>query len=207
MRSPALTHTRLGRLGALVLCVFVSEPIPALALTLGPEELALLRSGAAVVTVSPDGDGADGRVEAAIDIAAPRAKVWPVLLDCARAPSFMPALKACTVLSKGPGDAWDVREHRISWTDFLPETRSVFRSEYTRETLIRFTRVEGDLSFLEGDWRLEPLDGGTRTRLHYRARIGINLPVPSFLIRGALERDVPNFLRALRAEILRPAAR
>lgn len=177
---------------------------PAHALTLGPDELARLRARDVVITVAPDNDGADGVVEAAIDVAAPRSSVWPVLFDCARAPSFMPALKSCSVLSKGPGDAWDVREHRVSWTDYLPDSRSVFRSEYVKETSIRFSRVEGDLTCLEGEWRLEPLDGGKRTRLSYRVRIGIGLPVPAFLIRGALERDVPSFLKALRAEIERP---
>lgn len=177
----------------------------AIASTIDTDEIARLASREVVISVVSDDAGADGIVDAAIDVAAPRARVWPVLLDCARAPNFMPALKSCSVLSKDPSNAWDVREHRVSWTDFLPDTRNVFRSEYIKETSIRFTRVEGDLSILDGEWQLEPLDGGTRTRLHYRARIGIDLPVPSFLIRGALERDVPNFLKALRAEIEQPA--
>lgn len=175
------------------------------ALDPGPAQRDPQHNRATSVKISPDSGGADGRVEAVIDIAAPRARVWSVMLDCARAPSFMPALKSCTVLSSDPNGASDVREHRTSWSELFPDMRSVFRSDYIKETSIRFTRVDGDLKFLEGDWRLEPLENGKRTRLHYRARIGIAWPVPSFLIRNALERDVPLFLETLRTEIERPA--
>jgi hypothetical protein len=48
------------------------------------------------------------------------------------------------------------------------------------------------------------LVGGAHTRLTNTARIGTNWLVPSFLVRTALERDVPNFLKSLRAEIERP---
>jgi hypothetical protein len=65
---------------------------------------------------------------------------------------------------------------------------------------IRFARVSGTLKFLKGFWRLEALNGGTRTRLLYSVRIGVAAPVPGFMIRSALESDVPALLKALRSE-------
>jgi uncharacterized membrane protein len=153
------------------------------------------------VTVVPDSAGADGRVEAVIEIAASTAQVWAVMLDCARAPNFMPALKSCTVLQADPNGDWDIREHRVSWIALLPDTRSVFRSQYVEYKSISFSRVDGDFQILEGSWQLQPIDDGARTRLSYRARIGIALPIPAFLLRSALESDVPKFLKALRTEI------
>jgi Polyketide cyclase / dehydrase and lipid transport len=129
---------------------------PAAARQLAPPELAKLKAGDTVITVVPDVGVADGHVEAIIDVAAPRTVVWPVLLDCARAPSSMRALKACSLLQTAPDGSWDIREHRVSWTELLPDTSSVFRSDYTKEALIRFSRVDGDLRLLEGEWRLEP---------------------------------------------------
>ncbi len=167
------------------------------------DDAARLKSGEALVNVTPDDAGADGRVDASIEVAAPASQAWAAMIDCARAPSFMPALKACKVLNSDPGGAWDVREHRVSWIAILPDIRSVFRSDYVENTSIRFSRVDGDFKVLEGDWRLEPVSGGKRTRLFYRARIAIALPLPAFMLRAALESDVPKFLIALRTEIER----
>ena len=154
------------------------------------------------MNVAPDDSGeADGQIEAVIDVAAPPAKVWTVMLDCQRALKFMEGLKSCRVLERGPNDAWDIREHKSKWLAILPELRSVFRSEYLRDKEIKFQRVAGDIKVLQGGWRLEPLTGGTSTRLTYHSRIGISAPIPGFILRGALESDVPKRLKALREDV------
>ena len=180
-------------------------PVPhASAFEIGADELRRLKAREVLVNVVPDDSGeADGQIEAVIDVAAPPAKVWTVMLDCQRALKFMEGLKSCRVLERGPNDAWDIREHKSKWLAILPEMRSVFRSEYVRDKEIKFKRVEGDIKFLQGGWRLEPLNGSAGTRLFYRARIGISAPVPGFILRGALESDVPKRLEALRDDVER----
>lgn len=162
-------------------------------------------SGDVTITVTPADSPADGNVVAMIDIPVSRAHVWQVLVDCARAPAVMPNLAGCAVLQTGPGNTWDVREHRVHWISLLPDIRSQFRSDYVRETSIRFKRTGGDMTALEGSWQLEPLNGGKSTRLKYNARVGFGAAIPSFIIRNALTADVPEFLKAIGAEAVRLA--
>ena len=167
---------------------------------LSGEQLARLKAGDALVSVEEDTGGADGHIEAAIEIPASPHRLWQVMTDCARAPKFVAGLKSCRIVEQGPSGTWDIREHRSQWMSMMPETISVFRSDYTLDTEIRFQRVSGTLKFLQGSWRLQPLGNGNRTRLHYSVRIGVAAPVPGFMIRSALEADVPKLLKALRAE-------
>lgn len=196
------TSKHVVRLAAIAaLAAFPLLAAPALAVELGAAELQRLNARDVIVRVEADPSGeADGSIDAAIDVAAPPARLWSVMLDCQRALIFIEGLKSCRVLERGPNDAWDIREHKSKWLAILPELRSVFRSDYKANSEIKFRRVEGDIRFLEGQWKLEPLAGGTATRLTYRARIGISAPVPGFMLRAALESDVPKRLKALRAE-------
>ncbi len=175
----------------------------AAAAKLDADQLARLRAGDAIVRVSEDEAGeADGRIEAAIEIPAAPDKIFAVMLDCQRALRFLAGLTACRVLETSKDGRSDVREHRSKWLSILPETVSVFRSDYVPGREIRFEKVRGDLRFLKGSWRLEPLKGGAATRVFYDVRVGISTPIPGFMIRGALEQDVPKLLRALRGEVL-----
>jgi hypothetical protein len=58
-------------------------------------------SAAPLIAVTPAAGDDAVAIKANIDIAAPRAKVWAIMTDCARA----------------------VREHPISWMWFLPDVR------------------------------------------------------------------------------------
>jgi uncharacterized protein YndB with AHSA1/START domain len=167
-----------------------------------------LRAGDVLLKVTADDSGeADGRISAAIDIAAPPHDVFAAMTDCARALKFVEQLTLCRILEAAPDGRYDIREHHSRWLAILPEMVSVFRSDYTPDREIRFTRVSGDLKFLEGSWQLQPMAGGRSTRLFYDARVGAGLPLPGFMIRASLEADVPRLLKALRAEVLSGAGR
>ena len=198
---------RPGRIASVIMAMLTAMlVVPQSALSapaFSADDMARLRAGDPIVHISDDPSGeADGRIEAAIDIAAPPARVYAVLFDCVRALKFVPGLKVCKVLETSTDGKSDVREHHSKWLSILPETVSIFRSDYVKDREIRFERVRGDLRFLKGSWRLEPMQGGRQTRALYDARVGITAPVPGFMIRGALEQDVPKVLRALRAEVL-----
>jgi hypothetical protein len=111
---------------------------------------------------------------------------------------FVPGLESCRVIEADPQGRWDVREHRINWAWFLPNIRTVFRAEYEKPRLIRFRRIGGDLKRSEGEWQLEPRDGGTR--LFYRAILAADVPAPSFIVVGAIQKDMTTVLRQLREE-------
>jgi hypothetical protein len=170
--------------------------------------------GSARVDVSPpsvqvdyDEDTSSARVTASIDIPAAPKVVYAVMVDCARALRVVTGLESCRVIEQSADGTWDIREHIVSIGLLLPRIRNVFRSDYERDSRIRFRRLDGDLKVSEGEWRLQPLAGGSATRVHYQSRVGLSLPVPRFLIQEAVRRDIPNVLIALRQESLASAAR
>lgn len=141
-------------------------------------------------------------IKASIEIAAPRAKVWAIMTDCARALRFVPGLKSCRVLKRDPAGRWDIREHKVSWMWFLPDVISVFRSDYEPPKRLRFHRIGGTLKRSEGEWRLETMDGGRATRVSYDATVAADIPAPQFVVEAALKRDIAKILRALRRECI-----
>jgi carbon monoxide dehydrogenase subunit G len=167
------------------------------ALDLDAAALERLRAGEPVTAYIADArESAAGLLEAVVDIPAPPHAVWKILTDCDLNLKVFNGLKGCRVVSRDDSAGTDVREHTIGWSRLLPTVRSVFKSEYDAGKAIRFERTEGDLKRLNGSWRLEPQ--GTGTRLHYKADIAVGIPVPSMLIKSALEGDMPKTMKAIR---------
>lgn len=183
----------------LALLLVVALPGEALAWEPGPKALARLEAGRPYVEVRGDAD--DGLIKGAIDIEAPPAAVWKVVVDCNLAPRMVASLKSCRVIERDPAGAWDVRE-QISKPGFLPSVRSVFRSDYDPPHLVRYRRVDGDLRSLEGEWRLIPLRDGAATRALYENRAAMPYRLPGALMRMAARHDVAAALVALRRESL-----
>jgi len=150
-----------------------------------------------VVEVEADSRGASGDIRAQVDIAAPPATVWRVLIDCGQVPHLMVGAKSCKVLQHDPAGHWDVRE-QISQGALLPAIRTVLRSDYEAPRAVHFHRVDGDLKVLEGNWLLEPLDSGLRTRVSYDSRVQAPFGIPAFLARSVLRSDMPKTMNNLR---------
>jgi uncharacterized protein YndB with AHSA1/START domain len=160
-----------------------------------------LRNGQAWAEVLPDADGA-ALIRAAVDIAAPPSTVWTVMTDCRLAGRFIADLESCTVLEGDQRQGWDVRDQFSRGNVFLPNIHNVVRSEYQPFSLIRFKRAGGDLKIEDGEWRLEPLDGGTATRVIYINRVKADILLPAVLVRAGLRGSTPKVLMALRRESL-----
>jgi len=165
----------------------------------GKAEEAALAHGRPFVEVHPDSDGDGGVIRGAIDIAAPPESVFQVVTDCDLAPKMVTSLKSCRIVERDPAGRWDVRE-QVSKMTFLPPVRNVFRSEYDPPRHVRFWRVDGDLKVYEGDWRIEPVTGGSRVT--YESRVSTPFHVPSALARMSLRSQVSQALVALRRECL-----
>ena len=154
------------------------------------------------VSVEYDKNASAARVTASIDILASPKTVYTVMVDCSRTLRIVKGLESCRVIEKSADGKWDIREHIISISVLLPRVRNVFRSDYDQNSQIRFHRVDGDLRVSEGKWRLQPIAGGTATRVLYQSRVALFAPVPGFLVREAIRQDIPNVLNALRHESL-----
>jgi uncharacterized protein YndB with AHSA1/START domain len=152
--------------------------------------------------VRPDPAGAAGLVRAGLEIDATPETVWAVMTDCQLAPRMVSNLKSCQVLDRDPAGGWDVREEVTKPLLLAPSVRMVFRSDYDPPHGYRFHRAGGDLPVLEGEWRLEPLDGGRRTRVLYESRATLPFAAPGPLVRMLLRREIAMGLQALKRECL-----
>lgn len=183
---------------SVVLAIWALSAAGAQAFELNAKAQAALKRGEAYAEVTPDPDGVAGHVKAVIDIDAPVQKVWRTMTDCAAAKVMITTLTGCRVIEGDQARGWDIREHVTRRNLVFPGMRIVFRSDYEPYSLIRFRLVEGDLKVQQGEWRLQPLDGGRRTRVFYENRLAVDWPVPKSLMREALRRDTPKVLMNLR---------
>lgn len=149
------------------------------------------------VEVTTDAHGASGVIHGLVDIDATPPVVWKVLLDCAGAPKLMVNLKSCRILRQDRAGRWDERE-QISRGGVLPGIRTVVHADYDAPSSVTFHSIAGDLKLLEGQWRLQPLDGGARTRVYYDSRVTAPFAAPGPLVRAVLRRDMPRTLANLR---------
>ena len=165
--------------------------------------IAVAVSGA-YAEVSPDPDGTAGIVRGRVDIEAPPAVVWNVILDCKRARRMAPNVHSCKVLDRAADGSWDLREMVVA-PPLVPKVRSVFRSHYEPLKRISFKCAGGDVKVCEGEWRLTALPNGG-TRVAYTNRAASPYPaIPVSLTRDAMKNDMLRALKALRKEAMAAA--
>ncbi len=193
-----MRRTSVG-LAVLAAAVFLAGPVLAWAPNARVQRALL--SGQSWAEVLPAADGA-GLIHAAIDIAVPPRVVWAVMTDCKMAARLIATLTSCKVVEGDRDRGWDVREQITRGNLFVPAIRNLVRNDYQPFSLIRFHRVGGDLKVEEGEWRLEPLDGGAGTRVIYVNRVAARIVAPAFLVRAGMKRDTPKVLLNLRRECL-----
>ena len=168
------------------------------AFELSTKAKAALAKGEAYAEVFPDPDGISGHVKGVVDINAPPEKVWRIMTDCAAAKVMITTLAVCRIVEGDMANGWDIREHVTRRNLVFPGMRIVFRSDYEPYSRIKFRLVGGDLKVEQGEWKLQPLDGGRRTRVFYDNRLAVDWPVPKALIREALRKDTPKVLMNLK---------
>jgi hypothetical protein len=135
-----------------------------------------------------------------IDIAAPPAGGVSHILDCDRAARMSPSVKSCRVLSRDAAGRVELREHTVKWSFLLPALHSTSRLTLEPYRRIAFRCEAGDIKDCEGQWLLEPLDGGSATRVTYENRATAPFGLPNGMTTMAMRRDVPAALKALRRE-------
>ena len=192
--------------GLTALTALLAGAPSALAWTPDARVMRQLARGDSWAEVLPAADGA-GLIHAAIDIAAPPRTVWAVMTDCGMAAKLVVTMTSCRVVQGDQRIGWDVREQVTKGNFFVPAIRNVVRCDYQPYSLIRFHRTGGDLKVENGEWRLEPLDGGAGTRVVYVNRVAANIVAPAFVVRAGMKHDTPKVLLNLRRESLAAARR
>ena len=136
-------------------------------------------------------------VKIAAEVDAPPAAIWKILTACEIAPEYVPNVVSCKKIEQLDGGRSDLFVQTIKPIFFLPTFEHVFRLDYTPYTRIDVRRVSGPIAHMEGSWWLLPQDGG-RILLVYQVAVDPGLPIPRFLVRATIKRDLPKIVQAVR---------
>ena len=136
-------------------------------------------------------------VKLAAEVAAAPAAIWDVLKACEIAPEYVPNVVSCKKLEELDGGRADLFVQTIKPIFFLPTFEHVFRLDYTPYARIDVNRVSGPIAHMQGTWWLLP-QGSGRTLLVYELALDPGMPIPRFMVRATLKRDLPKVISAVR---------
>lgn len=138
-----------------------------------------------------------GSARATVRIHARREVVWSLVTNCAEALKIVPGLVGCRVLETAPDSSWQRIRHVLDYSWFTRKLTYEIRATYDKPRRVAIERVSGDLQSLDAAWTLT--SDGEFTIAHYSVDLAPGFWVPHWLVRGALKRDLPKMLRALRS--------
>jgi len=136
-------------------------------------------------------------VKLAAEVDAPATAIWDVLKACEISPEYVPNVQSCTKLEELDGGRAELFKQAIKPVFFLASFEHVFRLDFTPYTRIDVNRVSGPIAHLQGTWWLLPQANG-RILLVYELALDPGMPIPRFLVRATLKRDLPKVLAAVR---------
>ncbi len=178
----------------------------ALSLTLGvraadPDLAWIDREAVAAREIQVDAERGDRPltvlVRIAAEVDAPPTAIWRILTACEIAPEYVPNVVSCKKLEELDDGRADLFVQEIKPIFFLPTFEHVFRLDYTPYSRIDVHRVSGPIERMEGSWWLLPQDNG-RILLVYQVAVDPGLPIPRFLVRATMKRDLPKIMMAVR---------
>jgi hypothetical protein len=136
-------------------------------------------------------------VRIAAEVDAPPTDIWKILTACEIAPEYVPNVVSCKKVEELDDGRADLFVQTIKPIFFLPTFEHVFRLDYTPYTRIDVHRVSGPIAYMEGSWWLLPQESG-RILLVYQVAVDPGLPIPRFLVRATMKRDLPKIMMAVR---------
>jgi len=136
-------------------------------------------------------------VKLAAEVDATPAAIWDVLTACEISPEYVPNVVSCKKLEQLDGGRADLFVQTVKPIFFLPTFEHVFRLDYTPYTRIDVNRVSGPIAHMQGTWWLLPQENG-RILLVYELALDPGMPIPRFMVRTTLKRDLPKVVGAVR---------
>ena len=136
-------------------------------------------------------------VRLAAEVDAPATAIWDVLKACEIAPEYVPNVQSCKKVEELDGGRAELFVQTIKPVFFLPTFQHEFRLDYTPYSRIDVNRVSGPIAHMQGTWWLLPEDNG-RILLVYELALDPGMPIPRFLVRATLKRDLPKVIAAVR---------
>jgi ribosome-associated toxin RatA of RatAB toxin-antitoxin module len=136
-------------------------------------------------------------VRLAAEIEASAAAIWDVLKACEVAPEYVPNVVSCKKLEEVDGGRAELFVQTVKPVFFMPTFEHVFRLDYVPYTRIDVNRVSGPIAHMQGSWWLLPQENG-RVLLVYELALDPGMPIPRFMVRATLKRDLPKIVAAVR---------
>lgn len=177
-------------MSAVVAILLVVAPGPAMAWS--GTELTALKGGELRVADVEVTEG--GALEAAFFVAAPKAAAMNVLWDHEKFPQFMPNARTAKVLE---------RKGNVAVVEQVggqgPISVTLVSERKLGPDRISWRSVRGDVKRNDGEWRFEPVAGGTI--LTYKVHVVPHQPVPAAFTRFLQKQALPAMVAAVRKRI------
>lgn len=165
----------------------------------GPQDLQRLQQGEVLVHNART-DEAGGSVRVQVLMRTDVMTVWDFIADCERVFRYVDGLRDCEVLNirHEPGaDITTLRQSvKKSWV--VPKMDYVISVRRESPGRVDFSLVEGEMRNMEGGWRFEELPGDGGLVVTHQIRVRPSIPVPRWLLRRSMRKDVPDMLACLR---------
>ncbi len=127
-------------------------------------------------------------------------EIWDFIASCDSVFLYLPGVRSCELLKveyEENSDTTTLRQRvKKSWV--LPTLEYIIVVRRQPPSRIDFKLLEGDLKNMEGGWRFETLAGEPGVVVTHEIRIRPKFPVPRWLLRRSMRKDVPDMLACLR---------
>jgi hypothetical protein len=185
---------RAALVGALLLAQAAAVAIDA------PDQSWLVRERleAGDVLVQTSREGPAVTVETAAIIDAPAEAIWSVLTACEIAPDYVPNVLECELIETLDDGRSQLFVQTIRPIFFMPRFEHVFRLDYEPYERIDVRDVSGPIEHMEGSWWFLPEPAG-RILLIHSLEVDPGFPVPRFMLRATMRRDLVKIMEAVRA--------
>lgn len=140
------------------------------------------------------------RVTGVAEVRASRALAWETLTDYESWARFMPDLQISRIVSRAPLRI--AQRGSLPWLPGIPIVVLADVVEHPKEQ-VSFSKIQGNVLFLEGEWRISGKEGALR--LSYRAEVIPGFSLPANLSVELVQRDTRAKVEAMAGEILRRA--
>ena len=136
-------------------------------------------------------------IDVAISVRASQEVIWGILTNCEVAPEYVPNVVSCERIDTINEGRSELFNQTVKPIFLVPRFEHVFRLDYFPPDRIDVRRVSGPLTTLDGTWRLPQQEDGT-VLLTHSLRLRAGIPLPPFLVRATLKRDLPVVLTEIR---------
>jgi ribosome-associated toxin RatA of RatAB toxin-antitoxin module len=149
------------------------------------------------VQVRASRDGSAVTVDTAALIDAPVEAIWAVLKACEVAPEYVPNVVACERIEEVDDGQAELFMQTIKPIFFMPRFEHVFRLEYHPYERIDVSEVSGPIEHMQGSWWFLPRPEGAILLMH-SLEVDPGFPVPRFMLRATMRRDLVKIMEAVR---------